>query len=73
MFRFMNYWSTHFVLSQYKVFEAELIYSDQTWYRFEFTWYRKQDHAGPRFSIGLFGFEFQMKVYDTRHWDYENV
>ena len=29
------------------------------------------DHAGPRFSITLFGLYFCLAVYDTRHWNDE--
>ena len=29
------------------------------------------DHAGLRLSFGLLGYEFDVNVYDTRHWDYE--
>lgn len=31
----------------------------------------KEDHAGFRFSVGLFSFVFNFMIYDTRHWDYE--
>jgi hypothetical protein len=29
------------------------------------------DHAGTRLIFGLFGYEFELHFYDTRHWDYE--
>ncbi len=29
------------------------------------------DHAGPELEIGLFGYSVSLKLYDTRHWDYE--
>ncbi len=31
----------------------------------------RQDHAGLRIVVGLFGYEFQMHIYDVRHWDDE--
>lgn len=32
----------------------------------------RQDHAGLRVVIGLFGYECQLHVYDIRHWIDEN-
>lgn len=32
----------------------------------------RQDHAGIRFNIGLFGYSISTNLYDTRHWDYDN-
>ncbi len=31
----------------------------------------RQDHAGLRVVLGLFGYECQLHIYDTRHWDDE--
>ena len=33
-------------------------------------WYGR-DHGGIEFSIELFGYYFAAKIYDDRHWDYE--
>jgi hypothetical protein len=30
------------------------------------------DHAGLQFAFGLLGYEMCFKIYDTRHWDYQN-
>ena len=32
----------------------------------------KQDHAGLTLAAGLFGYSADFRIYDTRHWDYEN-
>jgi hypothetical protein len=37
----------------------------------DFSFTRKQDHAGVRAMIGLLGFEVELHFYDTRHWDNE--
>lgn len=37
-----------------------------------FFWSRKTDHAGLNLEILFFGLLFYFKVYDARHWDYEN-
>jgi len=29
------------------------------------------DHAGPRFDLALLGYSVSIKMYDTRHWNYE--
>lgn len=33
-------------------------------------WYGS-DHQGPELDINLLGFMFNVKVYDSRHWNYE--
>jgi hypothetical protein len=30
------------------------------------------DHAGPRLELTVLGWFFSTKLYDTRHWDYDN-
>lgn len=30
-----------------------------------------QDHQGPELDVNLFGFMFNVKIYDSRHWNYE--
>ena len=34
-------------------------------------WTRKEDHAGLRFHIGVWRWHFQVKIYDHRHWNYD--
>jgi hypothetical protein len=41
-------------------------------FNFSFSWSRKTDHAGPELLIELPKFYFCFKIYDIRHWDYEN-
>jgi len=33
--------------------------------------WRGQDHAGPSIEIALFGFWINLKMYDSRHWNYD--
>ena len=33
----------------------------------EFT--RRKDHAGLNIDVSLFGFDFNVNLYDNRHWD----
>ena len=31
----------------------------------------RQDHAGFFVTLGLFGYEAILNIYDSRHWDYD--
>lgn len=31
----------------------------------------REDHAGFDFTLGLFGYGVNFRIYDTRHWNYE--
>ena len=33
--------------------------------------WRGHDHAGPRLELSLFGYFFAVKIYDNRHWNYD--
>lgn len=33
--------------------------------------FRGSDHKGPELTIELFGYYFSLRLYDTRHWDYD--
>lgn len=42
-------------------------------FEFNLTWTIKQDHAGPNFTVIIFGvIYFHIMIYDNRHWDWEN-
>jgi hypothetical protein len=30
-----------------------------------------RDHAGPELDINVFGYMFNVKIYDSRHWNYD--
>ena len=34
--------------------------------------WKGQDHAGPSIMIEVWKYFFNLKIYDHRHWDYEN-
>lgn len=34
-------------------------------------WNRKMDHAGFTFELTVIGFSLYFKIYDDRHWDYQ--
>lgn len=33
--------------------------------------FRGCDHAGPEIALSIFGYEFEIRLYDIRHWDYD--
>jgi hypothetical protein len=35
-----------------------------------FSYTIRQDHAGLRLELGLFGYSIDFNIYDNRHWDY---
>lgn len=58
------------MLTKHKAVEAS-VYKDTTIITVSLDYSIRQDHAGLRIVIGLFGYECQIQIYDTRHWDYE--
>lgn len=60
----------------HKFWEFE-VYKTNSIIRFILDFTIRQDHAGTRFStfgieLCLFGWDFEFRVYDNRHWNYEN-
>ena len=33
--------------------------------------WRGQDHQGPELDLNILGFMFNVKIYDSRHWNHE--
>jgi len=60
-------------LSKNKHLEIETFYSNSYLLQVEFKFTSHgEDHAGLRFNINLFGWELDVSIYDSRHWDYKN-
>lgn len=70
-----DYFYKHWTVSKNKSAEIQItnFKSTQTALDFVFDlhWWGS-DHQGPEFRIELLGFMFDLKIYDHRHWDYEN-
>jgi hypothetical protein len=66
---FSRAWQT---LIKHKYFEIELLQDNLNLFHFQFNWTTKQDHAGIKLELGLFGYELWCHLYDSRHWDYTN-
>ena len=68
--RFENVSMKHGLLEGHKAWEANL-YKTNVIFSFGFRLAFRQDHAGVSVEIGLFGYELEAQLYDTRHWDDE--
>ena len=69
--RFAMLASTSTKLSKHKAIEASA-YKAPNIITLSLSYCIRQDHAGLRVVIGLFGYQCQIHIYDTRHWDDEN-
>jgi hypothetical protein len=71
---FSNRWDTLFfkngTLPKHKAWEFNGYRTNQI-IDVEFKLTFKGDHAGLKTMFGLFGFNLEFSVYDTRHWNYE--
>lgn len=69
---FKSVWSFAKSITKNKHLELQLY--RYSWYllelKIDLSW-SGSDHAGPEFHLGLFGFHFRTKLYDSRHWDYD--
>lgn len=78
-FSIRNPWSNHF--DSGRVWHGRFGHSNKSWeiqimrttdiVSFEFGFTIRQDHAGIRFELGLFGRNICIQVYDVRHWNDE--
>ena len=69
--RYRMFWQ---FIWQTKWKEFEINFHRHVWYCFEIglnTIWFGEDHAGPEFTIGLFGYILQIQMSDKRHWDDE--
>lgn len=60
-------------LTNNKCFEFEYIISNDKLFEFNLDLkFYGSDHAGPSLQIGIGGHSLAFRLYDRRHWDYEN-
>lgn len=70
---FKNVFCKAVTLSKHKAAEFEVYRGSSTLISFDFSLsFTGRDHAGLETSIGLFGCVASLRIYDCRHWDYEN-
>lgn len=70
---FKNRWDTTKKLWGHKFLEAQLFQFNKEVFglRSRLDW-RGRDHAGPSLEIILFRHTLSIRIYDSRHWDYDN-
>ncbi len=70
---FRNWFCRDWKIAPTKSFEFEITHT--TWHELFFfdldIQFSGQDHAGPRFRLGLLGWEVHMMIYDHRHWNWD--
>lgn len=59
------------IVTEYKAWEFQIL-KTTTLIKLQVDFRLSGDHAGLRLTLGLLGYEFDLNVYDTRHWDDEN-
>jgi hypothetical protein len=57
-------------INKNKTWEFE-IYRSDTIAELETRFTIREDHAGIKLGLGLFGWTVRAQTYDIRHWDYE--
>lgn len=68
-----NIWQRAWCVTKNKTLEVCLDYYAYELFELDVnTAWRGLDHAGPSFSINLFGLGFRVSFPDNRHWDYVN-
>lgn len=60
------------LLSDDYYFKFGFCFLGDYFFNFSTYWNRKMDHAGFTFEFTLFGLSVYNKIYDERHWDFEN-
>ena len=70
--KFLNLYAWHGKISKHKFWEVEIYFYAHELLQLgiDLSWFGT-DHAGPYIEFNLFGYNFNFKIYDNRHWDYE--
>lgn len=71
------FWDKHWYwdkkLSNHKFFEIETFVDSEHILEFQMDLrLNGRDHAGPSITLTLFSLGVSARIYDHRHWDYEN-
>lgn len=69
---FKNLGSLHGSITRYKHWEIEHTYYSDVLVDVDFRVNSRMDHGGVSFTVGVLGYGISMRLYDSRHWDYEN-
>jgi hypothetical protein len=55
----------------YTAWELEHTYYSPMLFDIDIRWSRRTDHAGLEITVGILGYGISFRIYDTRHWDYD--
>ena len=67
---FDNLWNRSGLITDHKAWEVELLQTRQV-IGFEFSYTRRQSHAGLTVELAVVGCSLSFMIYDTRHWNQE--
>jgi hypothetical protein len=67
---FDNLWNRSGLITNHKAWEVELLQTREV-IGFEFSYTRRQSHAGLTVELALLGYSASFMIYDTRHWNPE--
>jgi hypothetical protein len=67
---FDNLWNRSGLITNHTAWEVELLQT-RTVIGFEFSYTRRQSHAGLTVELALLGYSASFMIYDTRHWNPE--
>jgi hypothetical protein len=67
---FDNLWSRSGLITNHTAWEVELLQTRQV-IGFEFSYTRRQSHAGLTVELAVLGRSVSFRIYDTRHWNPE--
>lgn len=69
---FKNLGSVSGRISTNKAWELEHTFYDGVVFDIDCRLTTRQDHAGLELVLGILGYGVAFRIYDRRHWDYEN-
>ena len=67
---FDNLWNRSGLITNHTAWEVELLQTRQV-IGFEFSYTRRQSHAGLTVELAVLGRSMSFRIYDTRHWNPE--
>ena len=71
--KFNNLFNKAGKITENKFWEFEILYYSKNLFEFVINLSMVgSDHAGIELEFGIFGLSINFKIYDKRHWDYEN-
>ena len=67
---FDNLWNRSGLITNHQAWDVELVQTREL-IGFEFSFTRRQSHAGLTVELAVLGRSISFRIYDTRHWNPE--